>query len=666
MISLLKKLQNTLENIDKVGRKLEYDINWIIQGRDELINIFQSIDLLEYNVNILLTSFDTTIDDKTESLLDDFSTICNFNLEIKKIIFILKKRLSIINHHHEIEKEVLASVNNEIIYCIEKLSELNEKKNLLNIEKVIQDWGIEDFEKNKKEMNRSPDDFSKFNGLIIFSVLDAEIFETYTSLHETIVPISQSLKIIPKTLDNFYESSKVFYKDLVLKNIEKYESITASYNQYRQDLKIFKYSYITKRIRCICEKIFFIVDSTECPSNKQFEDIIHILRPIENYYGLLEQHSKKLKSLEDKYYDTKLNENIQTPLPKNRKSKSKRLFSNPLADTLNMKPILAEHDETIRPDIKIFQTPRNIDDDIYSKDNIEIIDNIRSDVGETLISNISNIPDTPSNVYSPQSTDSSPDVMRTRNIFDSPDPFITPNSRSFRKSKIPVSTPLTTPRITPTKNYNIASINDTCKHIKGSSNKNNTQQVPLLRFELSTVVKVDTTTKDTSDISNITSITTIPDISDSLSKLSMTPSQIPQLSKTKRNSISPPVPVSRIPLPTRPESRLGILRSVSRLQVDSSKIERKPTMEFNRSDSRLDDIATIISTKHGTDSPALVSKLRMRSATVMEHRDINTFERPVQPNRLREGYSNGLRNLKLRGATSLGARGQASKRISSI
>lgn len=665
IITSLSKLNKTVQNIDELGKTIDYDINWIFQGREELVGIFQSIDLLEYNVNILLSKFDNNINTKYENILDEFNTICNYILEIKKIIFSFKKRLGIANHHNEIEKQVLTSVNNEISYCTGKLDELNEKKEILNIEKEFNTWSLEQFKKKIEENNRNPDNSSGYHGLIITSVLDAQIFDSYTSLHDTIVPISQSLKLIPKALDDFYQTSKLYYKDLVLENIEKYENLTILYNKYRHDLKKFKAEYITKRINMICQRIFTVFNSEKAKSKSSSEDVIHILRPIENYYGLNEEYSAKLKEIEDNYYNIQLNENFQTPQPRNRLLKGRRAFSNPLVESLNMKPILTNNNNKKRCDIKIFQTPRNVDGDIYSKDNIELINNIKSDVEEFPIRNIL------STSYSPQSTDSSPDAMRTRNIFDSPDPFITPNSRSFHKSKLPISTPLTTPRITPTKSNNRFSITDSIKHRKEKIVKNNVQE-PLLRFELSTVVKVDSDEGNISHISNISNMPTISNessinISDTSDELMMTPNQSGIPTSLLLNNVSPPVKTSRIPLPKRPESRLDMLRSVSRLQMDRSNImEKKSTPTFNRAESRLENMASSISIKLGTNSPVLASKSKIRPATVMSQRDIKSFQGPRPLGRNNDSFSKELVNLKVRGVTSLGARHMGKSRISSV
>lgn len=664
IISSLKNLKDVLEHVDKTGRNVEFEINWVFEGRKELSIIFGSIDLLEYNVNILLTKVENLPNEKTVQLLDNFTTICNISLEVKKIIFPFKKRLNIANHHNEIKKEVLTSVGSEIEYCIQKLEELNEKKKVLNLEKEVEGMTIEDFKRKSDEM-KTIGTSNKYNGLIVFSALDEQIFESYTTLYESVFPISQSLKIIPKALDDFYQNSKLFYKDVVLENIEKYENITSEFNKYRQDLKIFKRDYIVNRTNLISENIF---NDLSIQDEKMCEYAINILRPIDNYYGLTQKYSTKLKELEDKFFQTKQVENIQTPVPKARHNKPRRVYSNPLSDSLNMKPILSDHESTRRADIKIFQTPRHIDDDVFSKDNIEIIDKIKFDVDKSLKQTSEfTAPkslDTPSIEYSPLSTDSSPEGMQTRNIFDSPDPFITPNSRSFHKSKIPISTPLTTPRITPTKNYVMLPIDEIPKPKKFEL-PGSTTQTPLLRFELSTIVDVNSTNKTKTLASEGHSKSNISDAS-----LTMTPSQIPTIQKSS-NKTSPSTSISRIPLPRRPESRLDMLRSVSRLQVDRVHTERKSTPRelLNRSDSRLENIASSISTKLGTSSPVLSSDLKMRPATVMSHRDVKPRERPFQSNRWKQNneFTSELCNIKVRGVTSLGSRRtEFNSRISSI
>lgn len=658
ILASLSELRHVIEKIDNIGRKIEYEIKWIFQGRIELASIFSSIDVLEYIINSLLSKFDKISNLKTESLIDSIDSICNMSLEIKKLISPYKKRLAIANHHNEIEKEVLASVKNEILFCVEKLEELNEKKQLINIQTEIKDWTLEDFKLRVKKLDVELS--SKYNGLILVSNVDAEIFDEYTTLYETILPISQSLKLIPRTLEDFYHNARLYYQYLVLDNIKEYEEIMASYESYRQGLRAFRNDYITARISFICEKVFEEASISKEKSNSLLESVLDILKPIENFYGLSENHSSTLKTMEDKLYNVSLEENIHTPPPKNRKLGTKRVFSNPIVDSLNMKPILSENRVKKRPEFKIFQTPRNIDDDCHMKANMEILERIKADIGYTSTIKIQQVPNTPLVLNSPQSSESSPDTMQTRNIFDSPDPFITPNSRSFQKSRLPISTPLTTPRITPTKSFTAFPPAEALGQKNESLLKSNTR-APLLRMELSTIINIESEKKNKDNNS-------VVEASNALSKLSLTPTQIPTMSKQKFCQESPPAELSRIPLPKRPESRLNMLRSVSRLQTDRIRTDRNHNqVEFGRSDSRLENIASSISMKFGTDSPICASERKARPATVMTQREIKPRSRAFQQGRLMENSATELLNIKTRGATSLGARTlTTSSRISSI
>lgn len=658
IIISLEKLLNVLEKMDEVGKKANFDIDWVFGGRFELSTIFDTLELLDNNVEFLLMKFEKNPNLKTDSTLDYFNSICDLSLSVKKITHTYHKRLSIANHYNEIEKGVIASVNAELTYCIGKLEELDERRSLLNIENKIRE--LENFDSIKSLQKDVNPTGTNFNGLIIFSNTDAQIFESYTTLHDTILPISQSIKLIPYALDDFFNNSRMHYMDLVVENIKKYERITKLYDEYRRNLKAFKKLYIYHRINLICEKIFQLIESNGENTVETLEEVMNILRPIDNAYGLAETYSLKLKRLDEEYNFIKQKENVpQTPISKGRiNGRTKRVFSNPLVDSLNMQPILSDMIPKTNSNIKIFQTPRHIDDNIYSKDNIEIMEKIKIEVNKlNKDSEERQIEETPSSIYSSGSSNSSPDVMRTRNIFDSPDPFITPNSRSFQKSRLPISTPATTPRITPTKKYVMLPIDREPAQTENKLTKNITFQPPLLRYELSTLVE----TGDMSDKE-----INISPVSRDLEDLSGTPDNLFSVERLNKNSPkSPPISGSRIPLPMRPESRLDMIRSASRLQRDNTRFEKTPA-RLARPDSRLENIASSISTKLGTNSPVLASQ-RPRSTTVMTQREMRPTIRPIQLGRLKEMNSNDLRNLKVRGATSLGMRGLiSSSRISSV
>lgn len=657
--SSLEKLNSTMENVNKLAEKNKYKAKWVLSGKSELTQIFSSLDLLEFNVDSLLTELEKINAENTESLLDSLNGVCILTLAAKKLLHPFKIRLNVLNHYSEIVNEVLESVTNEIKYCVEQLEDLQTKRKLLSIERELAAYSLEELKLKKRE-SEIVDSLSKYNGFIIFSTIDGQIFDSYTKLYDSLLPISESLKVIPFALENFYNSAKHNYKELVIKVIDQYEFIISSYNEYKDNLKLFKNEYVTKRNNLLCQKVFEIVHVNHDQKLSVLEDVLHILKPIEIFYGLAEEYSEKLRAVEFQLDNFKQKENlVQTPVPKNRGNpRSKRVFSTPLADSLNMKPILSDSISTERSNVKIFQTPRIINENIFSKTNIEIIEKIKEDIDLTDSSDLP-ISDTPSADSSFGSVNSSPEAMKTKNIFDSPDPFITPNSRSY-KARLPFSTPLTTPRITPTKRYIMPPLekepNQSTQMNRSQNtlpNRNiNISQAPLLRFDLSTVIDMDLKGEY---------------------EAAGTPQKPKDCAMSSNHSVlqkqqlqnSPPARTSKIPLPKRPESRLSILRSASRLQTAENEISRRDYVK--RSDSRLENIASNISSKLGTNSPVVNTMIKARPVTVMAQREIHTLGRPPRLAKLDSGISMGFSNIKTRGATSLGSRSTfGNPRVTSI
>lgn len=655
----LDQLRNYLEIIDKIGRDNVYEYKWLFKGKSDITEIFSLVDLLEHNVDLLLNTLDRFSQQKIVSILDRLNDICNSLLSIKKVSYPIKTCLSILNHYTEIENEVLASIDSEIMFCIEQLEQMIEKKNQLKIEDQISHCTVKDFKKKINELNMISS--RKYNGFMIFSTIDGQVFELYTKLHQSVSHISESLNLIPIALEDFYNTAKTYYKALVLETITNYENIVSKFSEYRKGLKTFKSEYVTRRNNLICEKIFKLVDiNDESTSIELLQDIINILRPIGNYYGLSEQHLIEIEHIESIINRTKQQENIiQTPLPKNKSnSKLKRSFSNPLGVSL-MKPILNNNFKEEDNKIKIFETPKCVDEIIFSKDNIDIVERIKLDVRfsntkESLIQN------TPSSEDSFASSGSSPDTMRVKNIFDSPDPFITPNSRNFHRSRLAISTPSTTPRITPTKKYVMLPIDE-------EPNTRNTNKLigrdipkPLLQFELSTVVNMESISDTENDYDN--------DISNASSEFIDSPPNkiIPTTIQNNNSPNSPQISRSRIPLPVRPESRLSMLRSVSRLENPQPNFEKNTPIR--RPDSRLENLATNISSRLGTNSPVFstTNTLKARPVTVMTQRTMDSTEN-IMLGRLQEKPISNIKNVRARGVTSLGSRTSFTKpRIASI
>lgn len=638
----LDNLKKVLSNINELGNRNNYDIKWLMSGKNELNKVFSVIDLLEFNIHSLLNELENHDGTKTDSILDTLSTICNSNLSIKTMTYPLKVRLAVINHFNELRNEVLASVHNELLYCTQKLEDLNIKKDLLSITNTLNNFTLKDFLQKRKENEMASNDLV-LNGFIIISTTDSQIYSTYTELHAGLSPIAESLKIIPTALNDFFNSSKTYYKSLIKTCVSIYDDIMRLYRRYTDNLRKFKSEYILERNDLICEIIFKEINITNNQPIEVLEKIISILKPIDQNFGLSGQHQKLLKDVEYKLNCIQLEENIfKTPVPKAKNNSTfRRNFSNPLTDTLNMKPVLSVSNMQSEQESKIFYTPKLFDQSVFSNENNEIIKRIKLEL-EPFERDEGSNGNTPISDQSFSSSSSSPETMRVKNIFDSPDPFVTPSSRNFQRSRLPVSTPLTTPRITPTKKYVMLPIDEEPRIINDWNNKGITIQKPLLRYELSTVIKAEHYSEE--DTSN--------DSGDG------SPCEASQITTSTDSKIDSSPPVSRIPLPLRPESRLNLLRSASRLDVERGR--QIPSM---RPDSRLANMATSISSKLGTTSPAITASSKLlvdrriatRSNSVMTNRELKPLGSQYQTGRLPQGQ-HGLNIVKTRGRSALESR----------
>ena len=662
----LQNIHSAILEIDNLSKRNDYDFIWISAGKNELRDIMTYLNLLELNINQSLSLVDELNVPEGDQFLDKMNDICNVILGIKKTFQPVQKRIAVINHHYELKEGIIESVKNEISGCLEKLSELKLKNTRLDIISKISDTNLMDFVRLKKLYKSKTLTGQDF---ILFSDMDIDVFDDYTSIHDTLSPIAESLNLIPITLDEFCKSAKETYKDLVIQNLTSYENTVESFNRFRTELKDFKNKYVVKRITLICDRIFQLLETPDYDSTENIETALTILKPLANLYDMDKYYVQRLIDFEKRLTSRDLQENIpQTPAHKVRVNnpKSIRKFSNPLTETLNMKPVLSESNQNMKENKKLFQTPKLIDEHVFSKSNIEYIERVKTEILEDISDEI-HPPHTPSADNSFSSSNSSPDAMTAKNIFDSPNPFITPNSRNFGKTSKSLMTPLTTPRPSLTQKYVMLPIDEEpqqitrLKYNKSKPNENKNQQIPLLRFELSTVIK----TTETSDDNEREDTNPIP------TKNLLSTSKIPiNNPKCRTKIVSPNTSHSRIPLPSRPESRLSLQRSSSRSssrsQSRQDNLKISPTI--HRPESRLENLAFNISSKLGTISPiAPTTEIKPRPSTVMTQREMKLKREPLQPSRLLNRYPSELRNIKVRGTTSLGTRKQfGANRITSV
>ncbi|ODV83354.1 hypothetical protein CANARDRAFT_25159 [[Candida] arabinofermentans NRRL YB-2248] len=672
-------LHDLFSEIDEAAIEGKLSMNWIWKGRDEISSLNKRFEQCDQLVSTLLEQLEnimeeTANDPRHDTILTKFSQICELTIEIKKYIIPYRKKISISNQFHELDSLILKSISSEIEECLKATKDVKEQRFLSPIRYTpkLKLETISQMMNNGSQINLKLPTFNK---------LDESLYHNFSALQKRLEPINAALMFVPQTLESYSELAKEHYPDSILNLIDKYENLVESYQKLREESNMLKHELIDYRweeiFRTVVNEIEQSLRELEVQlNNNDFQQVDEIMNEydLEESFDIfkraiaeqlvkdtdtLQRHqelSAHYIELKDEFYmkqsrrllnlksevsttdsePTLRNETCTSVISKKNDIRIKN--GTAIIDCLQLKPIMIEHNPTspqkkkvlgdisnsssAGSDCSVKRNSRNIIQkllhEIGNKENGFIsapdpIDIIVEDIGHLDVSD---------------SISEKHESFNATNIFNSPDPFLTPSAKLNKK------------RAT---QHLVSPINEFTKPLK---------YVPL-------PVSHPLHTKKKQTPSPPQSIESL--------RVPKCPSKIP--TRTSYN-IYP----SKIPLPVRSDSRLAILRSESKLSNvrsqssmgichRSSVTQESYSSNFTsgldsadtrskveRPQSRLERLGSTMSSKLGTKSPLVVTTTRCRTSMSTPYSHIQN---------LKMASSSGSLGTKLRAQSSMGtARGQ--------
>ncbi|VEU23426.1 DEKNAAC104482 [Brettanomyces naardenensis] len=588
-------------------------LEWISRDYEE-INVayfnLESLDALTESILNILESSSENID----KLLDKVSRICEYTIKAKKCVYTLQTAAAIAIQYHEISDVIMLSIETEISDGLEEAAKIKDLSSsfALDTHKVT----FQDILHQAKDDKRIclQNSYSKDLEMPLSNRKLNEVVDQFLALSMKVDPINASISYIPQELELFSSLAKQRYPSSVLELIEKYESLVLKFSQLDMEMTSLEEELIGERWKhvfdCLGEEIEDILahidgqakegkEENELNSAKNILDylsriLVEKLIKDDSYRRRYDRFVNRVCEVDDSEVhgkDVKIGPTSDKP-PKVFKGQN---FIN----SLDIKPIMVEG-----PPISI-RKPRSTKDFVLSmnkdersrlrKDSKVVIDKLLKEL-DTPADNKENesCSDPEQDLIEVQSFyprmsafSSTRTPMRVKNVFDSPNPFVTPSIKANRRSRLPMKTPTEKPM----------------------------RYVPL-------------------------PVTSIEPRLAKLLSLDRLPVESTLLSSK----------ASRIPLPMRPQSRVSIRRSDSRLSVRSDSGQGSA----GRPPSRLEELGLSISSRNGTRSPSVnntpCNSLKVRPRTALGSMSA------IKPNTPSYAELNPL-SMKIRGK---GSKGKAS------
>lgn len=505
----------------------------------------------------------------------------------------LKSKASVGLQYQEIHDSVIQSIRDEIAKCFDTASVIEvEYRNVTFQDKKLTFQSIIDT-CDKKEVSLDGHSTNIIPMTLKLPTVTAKacrIIEEFNSLNAKIEPLNVSISYIPHELEAFNHAAKNVYPSSVLKLIRDYKSLSQSFSNLDKKIKLLHEELIEKRWEHVfddlCAEAENLMDQLS-HSHKLQNSKVKYLSSLLDYLGHVIQNGlikdgkyfHKHDNLVAQFYRIEGSAStisVETKTIK-RPEKHKSSIGENFIQSLKLRPIMVEGTP-----ISVRKTSANINciADMKAKDKSQIkkssrvmIDKLMKELRIPVDEEEDKENKIPSNMDKDNNTKTPKNKTPSRNSqAGTPNPFVTPTilKKQRRRSRLP--------QLTPTEKLQKYVPLPVVNHI----------MEPSLAKLVTISPSVDGTTNY------------------SLDSYFSTPSrkQTPRARK------------SRIPLPTRTESRLSIAHSRSDMSInrhgsvsstDWPEFSPQRISSYHRPASRLEILGMSISSKHGTRSPSISS-----------------------------------------------------------
>ncbi|ODV94561.1 hypothetical protein PACTADRAFT_50439 [Pachysolen tannophilus NRRL Y-2460] len=280
ILDIIKYFESLIEifhDIDEATIDDKNSIDWIYEGRVEIMEIHRNLESIDDIISQLLVlienklvEFKSDDDDENENnnnkklmkMLDNFEIISELSLRVKKYSIFYKKRMDISIQFKELDSQVIDSIDQEIENCLKKAFRIHEIR-MSSPSRKIENLDLENLIKKLQLIKKKT-----FFKIPTFNEIDESLSNQFLELQEKVSPINASITFIPEALANFSIASKDIYPDSDEILLEKYNSLKEKLLFLNQDLKDLKMELIDQKWNeifnyLIKEVIFLIKDIKE-------------------------------------------------------------------------------------------------------------------------------------------------------------------------------------------------------------------------------------------------------------------------------------------------------------------------------------------------------------------------------------------------------------------
>lgn len=249
---LLLNFQQALEVY--INKSDDDGLEWYYDGKSDVIDLIEdteSIDGLISEILTVIDSSESSIDPQDLSgLLSKLETTSDLQLDVKKSLILLKRKVDISINYKEINETIIKSLKDEILLCIECFHKILESK-LSSPNRLLPKFDLAQITAKMKINDLSSHSNTNFSTkslrLPTFNDFDESLYNDYLMLESRIKPLKVSLEFLPLKINEFnHLCSKI--SPQTANNIQiTYNELMDNWNYLQLELENLKSESLDKR-----------------------------------------------------------------------------------------------------------------------------------------------------------------------------------------------------------------------------------------------------------------------------------------------------------------------------------------------------------------------------------------------------------------------------------
>lgn len=239
----LQDLNSLFAQIRDSKLELASGLDWFFEGRSHVFELIRNMESIDSIISRLLVVIDSPANAKHaqyNQLLSKFEKTSDMLFDVKKTLFIMKRKIDISINYREINDITLKSLNTEVEECLKIFLKVQQLK-LSSPNKTLPNFNLQEIISKMKLNSMTMSNFSMRSiTLPTFNIQDEQAYAQFSDLENKLSPLKVSIDFLPSRIEEFKSMNDNLFPSSCEEIDRNYHNLIDKWNFLNDQLNSFR------------------------------------------------------------------------------------------------------------------------------------------------------------------------------------------------------------------------------------------------------------------------------------------------------------------------------------------------------------------------------------------------------------------------------------------